>query len=203
MKTDMTENSISGKENQILHPVILAVPDSVKDLKPKERVKFLSQHARRALEMSAEKSRIRLGELAQDERNAPLPCNGTFWSITHKTEYVGGVVAPSPIGIDIEKIYSRAKSLYPKTASEAEWALADRSLSTLFRYWTSKEAVLKAAGSGLKDLSICRVVRIRDDYHLDLEYENKKWQVTHTFFDDHIASIVKNEFRIDWTISYC
>lgn len=203
MKTDMTENSISGKENQILHPVILAVPDSVKDLTPKERVKFLSQHARRALEMSAEKSRIRLGELAQDERNAPLPCNGTFWSITHKTEYVGGVVAPSPIGIDIEKIDSRAKSLYPKTASEAEWALADRSLSTLFRYWTSKEAVLKAAGSGLKDLSICRVVRIRDDYHLDLEYENKKWQVTHTFFDDHIASIVKNEFRIDWTISYC
>ena len=195
------QNPKSKIQNQTLHPVILAVPDAVKDLKPKERVKFLSRHARRALEMSAEKSRIRLGELAQDERNAPLPFNGTYWSISHKTEYVGGVVAPSPIGIDIEKIYSRTKSLFPKTASEAEWALADRSPAAFFRYWTAKEAVLKAAGTGLKDLSICRVVRIRDDHLLDIEYENQKWQIAHIYFEDHIASIVKNDFQIDWTIS--
>ena len=188
-------------QNQTLHPVILAVPDAVKDLKPKERVKFLSRHARRALSISAKKSRIRLGELAQNERNVPLPFNGTFWSITHKTEYVGGVVAPLPIGIDIEKIYARTKSLFRKTASEAEWALADRSPATFFRYWTSKEAVLKAAGTGLKDLSICRVIRIRGDRHLDIEYENKIWQVAHAYFEDHIASIVKNDFRIEWTIS--
>jgi 4'-phosphopantetheinyl transferase len=195
------QNPQSKIRNKIIHPVILAVPDTVKDLKPKERVKFLSRYARRALEMSAEKSSIRLGELAQDERNAPLPFNGTFWSLTHKTEYVGGVVAPSPIGIDIEKIHSRAESLFPKTASEAEWALADKSSATFFRYWTSKEAVLKATGTGLKDLSICRVIRIRDDHHLDIEYQGKKWEVAHTFFEDHIASIVKNDFQIDWTIS--
>jgi 4'-phosphopantetheinyl transferase len=201
LQSTRLSSSQAAIHNKILHPVILAVPDAVKDLKPKERVKFLSRHARRALEMSAEKSRLRLGQLAQDERNAPLPCDGTFWSITHKTEYVGGVVAPSPIGIDIEKIYSRTKSLFPKTASEAEWALADRSPATFFRYWTSKEAVLKAAGTGLKDLSICRVTRIRDGYHLDIEYENKKWQVEHIYFKDHIASIVKNDFQIEWTIS--
>lgn len=195
------QNPQSAIHNKVIYPVILAVPTTVKDLKPKERVKFLSRHARQALEISAEKCRIRLGELAQDERNAPLPFNGTFWSITHKTEYVGGVVAPSPIGIDIEKIYSRTKALFRKTASEAEWALADRSPATFFRYWTSKEAVLKAAGTGLKDLSICRVIRIRDDHHLDIEYESKKWQVEHTYFEDHIASIVKNDFQIDWTIS--
>jgi 4'-phosphopantetheinyl transferase len=193
-------NPQSAIRNKILHPVILAVPDTVKELKPKERVKFLSRHARRALEMAAEKSRMRLGELAQDERNAPLPCNGAFWSITHKAEYVGGVVAPAPIGIDIEKIYARTESLFPKTASEAEWALADRSSATFFRYWTSKEAVLKAVGTGLKDLSICRVIRIRDDRHLDIEYENKKWQIEHIYFEDHIASIVKNDFQIEWTI---
>ena len=200
MNTDMTENSFSGKKNQILYPVILAVPRAVKDLKPKGRVKFLSRHARKALEVSAKKSGVQLGKLAQDERNAPLPYKGIFWSITHKTEYVGGVVAPAPIGIDIEKIYSRAESLYPKTASEAEWALADRSPATFFRYWTSKEAVLKAVGTGISDLSICRVIRIRDDHHLDIEYENKKWQVAHIYFEDHIASIVKNNFQIDWTM---
>ena len=70
---DPIQNPQSAIRNKILHPVILAVPGTVKDLKPKERVKFLSLHARRALEMSAEKSRIRLGKLAQDERSAPLP----------------------------------------------------------------------------------------------------------------------------------
>jgi 4'-phosphopantetheinyl transferase len=188
------------RSEDIVHPVILAVPNHVNELKPKERVIFLSRHARRALEISADKSRITLGELLQDERKVPLPFNGTFWSITHKSQYVGGVVAPAPIGIDIEKIYARAKPLYHKTASEAEWALADRSLLTFFRYWTSKEAVLKAAGTGLVDLSKCRVVRIRDDRHLDIDYEAKKWRVEHTYFKDHIASVVQNDFKINWTI---
>jgi 4'-phosphopantetheinyl transferase len=168
MEIDKTDKPISSKTNHILHPVILAVPDTVNDLKPKERVTFLSRHARRALAISAEKSRIPLGELVQDERNAPLPFNGTFWSITHKPEYVGGVVAPSPIGMDIEKIYARVNSLYHKTASEAEWALADR--------------------------------RIYDDHHLEIEYETQKWRIAHTYFEDHIASIVQNDFKVNWTI---
>ena len=183
-----------------MHPVILAVPDTVNDLKPKERASFLSRHARHALALSAEKSRITLGELAQDERNTPLPFNGTFWSITHKTEFVGGVVAPSPIGIDIEKMYARANSLYNKTASDAEWALTDRSVNTFFRYWTSKEAVIKAAGTGLKDLLKCRVIRIYDDRHLGIEYKTKKWRIEHAYFEDHIASIVQNDFKINWSI---
>jgi len=105
-------NPHSAFPNRIIYPVILAVPDAVKKLKPKERVKFLRGHARRAVEISAEKSRIPLGELAQDEHNAPLPFNGNFWSITHKPQYVGAVVAPSPIGIDIERIDERPESLF-------------------------------------------------------------------------------------------
>ena len=77
----------------------MAVPETVKDLTPKERVKFLSRQARRALELSAEKSGVRLGKLEQDGRNAPLPFEGVYWSITHKTEYVGGVIAPGRYGI--------------------------------------------------------------------------------------------------------
>jgi 4'-phosphopantetheinyl transferase len=179
----------------------LAVPEAVKKLTPKERAQFLSGHARRAVEISAEKSRITLGKLVQDERKAPLPFNGNFWSITHKPEYVGAVVAPSPIGIDIEKICARTESLFQKTASDAEWALADTTTTTFFRYWTAKEAVLKAAGTGLKDLAKCRIIQISNDHHLDLEYNGKKWKVEHHFFNGHIASVTKNNFQIDWTIN--
>ena len=193
-------NPQSAIRNKIIYPVILAVPKTARALTPKERVKFLSQHARRALEQSAEKSNVRLDSLAQDERNAPLPFNGNYWSVTHKNEYVAGVVCPSPTGIDIEKICSRAKSLFRKTADEAEWALADKTFTTFFRYWTAKEAVLKAAGIGLRDLSKCRISRVIDTHHLDVEYDGNQWLIEHNFFNSHIASIVKNDYVIEWTI---
>lgn len=200
MKQNKNKIRISGVEHQTLYPVIMAVPETVKELTPRERVKFLSRQARQALEFSAERSRVPIGKLAQDERNAPLPFDGNYWSITHKTEYVGGVIAPSPVGIDIEKICSRTKSLFKKTATETEWALADMTFKTFFRYWTAKEAVLKAAGIGLKALSQCRVIKVPDAQHLDIEYDAKTYRIEHHYFDDHIASIVKNEFQINWTI---
>ncbi len=200
MKQNKNKIRISGVEHQTLYPVIMAVPETVKELTPRERVKFLSRQARQALEFSAERSRVPIGKLAQDERNAPLPFDGNYWSITHKTEYVGGVIAPSPVGIDIEKICSRTKSLFKKTATETEWALADMTFKTFFRYWTAKEAVLKAAGIGLKALSQCRVIQVPDAQHLDIEYDAKTYRIEHHYFDDHIASIVKNEFQINWTI---
>ncbi|MGD9057711.1 MAG: 4'-phosphopantetheinyl transferase superfamily protein [Desulfobacterales bacterium] len=190
----------SAFRNKTIYPVIMAVPETVRDLTPKERVKFLSRQARRALEISAEKSRVRLGKLEQDERNAPLPFDGSYWSITHKTEYVGGVIAPYPVGIDIEKICSRTKTLFQKTATEAEWSLADKTFETFFRYWTAKEAVLKAAGIGLKALSKCRVIRVPDERHLDIEYDASTYSIQHYYYDNHIASIVKNSFEIDWTL---
>jgi 4'-phosphopantetheinyl transferase len=201
IKQRRIQSPTSNSQNRTIYPVILAVPAAVRKLKPQGRVKFLSGHARRAVEISAAKSRTTLGNLAQDERKAPLPFNGNYWSITHKPEFVGAVVAPSPIGIDIEKLCSRSKSLFQKTASDAEWALADKTTTTFFRYWTAKEAVLKAGGIGLKDLLRCRIIRILDDHHLDLEYSGQKWKVEHRFFNGHIASVVKNDFQIEWTIA--
>ena len=195
--------ALETKLNQVLHPVILPVPERIQQFKPKDRVRYLGRHARRALTRSAAKSGIQTGELLKDENGMPLPFDGTFWSLTHKTQYVAGVVAPTPIGIDIERIRDLSGNLFRKTAAAAEWALAgtaEKSLHTFFRFWTSKEAVLKATGIGIKDLLKCQVCQILDDCHLAIHYESKDWLIEHFFYDQHIVSIVQNDFDIDWAV---
>jgi 4'-phosphopantetheinyl transferase len=187
--------------NPILYPVILAVPDKEQKLTGREKVANLSNHARRALEISAQKSCIELGDLTKNENGAPLPFGGNYWSLTHKPRYVGGVIAPTQIGIDIEKIRPCSKALFRKTANESEWGLSDAdSFKLFFRYWTSKESVLKASGTGIRDLSKCRIVQIIDHNHLVINYEDRKWLIEHFYFDGHIASVVKNDFDVEWTI---
>ncbi len=188
---------------QILYPVILPVPEEVREYRPRDRVKFLSTHARKALTLCAQKCGISLGDLKKDPDGVPLPVDGIYWSVTHKNEYAGGVLSSRPVGIDLEKIQSCSRGLFRKTAAEAEWALADPSAdeSTVFyRYWTSKEAVVKTSTAGIKDLLNCRIHQIIDDHHLEIEYRKKRWQIEHFYFGDHIASIVQNDFKIEWTI---
>ena len=184
----------------IIYPVILAVPDKGQQLKGREKVSFLSKHARKALEISAKKSRIQLTDLKKDEKGVPLPFNGHYWSLTHKSKYVAAVIASAPMGIDLENIRSCSKALFKKTARDSEWKLSDTDPFILFyRYWTSKESVLKASGTGIRDLSKCRIIRIIDDNHLVVDYRNQEWLIEHVYFDEHIASIVKNDFHVEWT----
>ena len=195
--------ALESTHNQTLHPVILPVPEQVQEFKPKDRVIFLSRYARRALKRSALRSGICAGEVIKDKNGMPLPFDGTYWSITHKTRYVAGVVSPTPIGIDIERIRDFSRGLFRKTAADREWALANmagRSLRTFFRFWTSKEAVLKATGIGIKDLLKCQVRQILDNRHLVIQYEGREWLIEHFFFNQHIASIVQNSSHIDWAI---
>lgn len=187
---------------QTVYPVILAVPPEVQHLPPKSRVRFLSRHARQALELSAEHLHIELGPLEKDGRGAPLPFNGWFWSVTHKPTYVGGVVAPGAVGIDLEPVRPCSQALFLKTANEAEWALAadeDRQ-HTFFRYWTAKEAVLKIGGEGIKDLARCRITQILDDARLVVEYAGRTWTVDQIFFDGHVAAVVNTGCRIRWLL---
>ena len=198
---NMKVNRNPGPETRdlIIYPVILAVPNQKQQLKGREKVSFLSSHARRALEISAQKRQIQLGDLEKNENGVPLPFNGNYWSVTHKTEYVAGVIAREKIGIDLEKIRPFKEALYKKAASENEWELSNTDkIALFFRYWTSKESVLKASGTGVRDLLKCRIERIIDDNHLVIYYKEQRWYIEHYYFNGHIASVVKNSSDVEW-----
>jgi 4'-phosphopantetheinyl transferase len=186
---------------ETIYPVILAVPEKSRQLTGKNKVLSLSKHARQALAISAQKSCVHLSNLLKDKNGAPLPFNGNYWSLTHKSNYAGGVVASTRIGIDIEKIRQCSEALFSKTAGEKEWDLVNTDpVKLFFRYWTSKESVLKAAGTGLKDLSKCIITRVTDENNLFIDYREKEWLIEHFYFDGHIASVTKNSFNIKWSL---
>ena len=189
-------------KTETVYPVLLAVPENARNLPPPSRVKFLSRHARTALAESARMSDIDLGALEKDTDGRPLPFGGIHWSLTHKPPYVGAVVSRAEIGIDLEKAEPRkTRGLFDKAASEEEWRLAgEQSWDTFHRFWTAKEAVLKAVGIGLKDLSACRVVEVIDAANLVIAYRERLWPVEHYYFDGHIASIVKSGLAVQWTL---
>jgi 4'-phosphopantetheinyl transferase len=185
-----------------IYPVILPVPTAARDLLPRQRVRFLSEHAREALRRSAERLQVELGPLEKDSRGAPLPFQSCFWSVTHKPDYVGGVLAPSPVGMDLEKIRPCSAALFRRTATEAEWSLADGSDQDrlFFRFWTAKEAVLKTGGEGIKGLARCHIRQVTDETHLLVDYAGQPWTVAQIFFDGHVASAAGRGLWVEWVL---
>ncbi len=187
-----------------IHPVIMAVPEHERLLKGREKVAVLRRIAREALHASARYSGVTLGPLEKAENGAPLPSNGNHWSLTHKEHYVAAATARYPIGIDIEKDRPVSDGLYKRLAAPDEWALASEVTQSLFyRYWTAKEAVLKAVGKGLVGLTHCRIVEILDDHRLELRYAQTTWQVTQLrIAENHLVAITTGTDTIEWHLEY-
>ncbi len=194
----------------ILHPVILPISYQQIVYKGAQHLALQRQIAREALALSAEKSGISLGKLEKDERDAPIPFGGNYWSLAHKPRYVAAVVAKEPIGIDIEEIKPRSEGIFQYVASNKEWQLSNTTppnsknsknainWMNFFRYWTAKEAALKAIGIGISELKKCRVIAVPDETHILLDYRDRIWTVEHAFVDNHIAAITKNENEVEW-----
>ena len=195
------KNAKPENRNRRVVPVIMAVSKESRSFKGKEKVSFLSAYARRALAVSAEQSGIELGSLLKGENGAPIPFDGYYWSLSHKSEYVAGVVARDRIGIDIEKIRPCSEALFTRIADKAEWDLVsgDR-FRNFFRYWTSKEAVLKAEGIGIKGLPHCCIGQVLSDNSLVVNYMDNEWALEHYFFNGHIASIVTTGDPVNWVL---
>jgi 4'-phosphopantetheinyl transferase len=183
-----------------LFPVVMPVIEAGHKPSGKEKVDHLSRIAREALKLSAEKSGVRLGELLKDERGAPRPIAGNYWSLSHKSKYVAAVVSRDKVGIDIEEMKPRPESLFAHVASDEEWELKGKSWDTFFRYWTAKEAVLKVIGIGISGLRTCRVVSVPDDNHITLGYNGHLFLVEQLRHKNHIASVLKADNQIEWVV---
>ena len=183
-----------------LFPVVMPVIKVGHKFSGKEKVDYLSQSAREALKLSAEKSGVRLGELLKDENGAPCPVAGNYWSLSHKPKYVAAVVSKGKIGIDIEEVKPRPESLFSHVASDEEWGLKEKSWDTFFRYWTAEEAILKVIGIGISGLKACRIISVLDENHITLDYKGQFFLVEQLRYKNHIVSVLKGDNQIEWVI---
>lgn len=183
-----------------IHPVILPVSAADQRLIRRSKVEALRRRARQAATQSAQYGNWLLDTFEKDAAGVPLPGNGIYWSLSHKEDMVAAVVAPMPVGIDLEKMRPITPGLYKRLADASEWALAPaKDEAIFFRYWTAKEAVLKAVGKGLTGLAQCRIERIVDDLHLRLSYEKTVWNVTHRWIGtDHLVTVTSDDTVIEW-----
>lgn len=183
-----------------IYPVILPVPESDQALKGRDKVQALSRCARSALMASCAQSGLHLDNLPKGPKGAPLPVDGVHWSVSHKSDIVGGVAAPLPVGLDLETIRPVSDALMTKVADDDEWRLGGGQEKKLFfRFWTAKEAVLKAVGKGIAGLSRCRIMEIVDDTHMTMTYDGTPWPVEHFWFDGHVAALTPHHFTVAWT----
>jgi 4'-phosphopantetheinyl transferase len=149
--------------------------------------------------MAARRSGGVLERLSKDSDGVPLPVNGWHWSVAHKPGYVAGVAGPAPLGIDIEPVSPRNRNLFSKIASPAEWQLGyEEEWYLFYRFWTAKEAVLKAVGMGLKGLSRCRVVAIDGPCRMTVAYDGHNWPVEQVYRDGHLAALAAEDLSVQW-----
>ncbi|MBS3757532.1 MAG: 4'-phosphopantetheinyl transferase superfamily protein [Desulfobacterales bacterium] len=184
----------------MIYPTIWAVPRGGPELSGKPQVDFLSRYARQAVAHSAEMLGLSIKAFETDDNGAPRPSHGIYWSLSHKPDYVAGVAAGHPIGIDVEKIRTVSNRLFDRVASKNERALmkADPALA-FFRCWTAKEVVLKRVGVGVGGLSQCRLRRVIDDCHLAVSYRETVFTVAQNFFNQHVAAVLKTgDETINW-----
>ncbi len=104
-------------------------------------------------------------EWKYNEHGKPYIENGPYFSISHCQAGIAVAIDDQPIGIDIETIRHAKEDLIERTMSEAERVGMDDRKFT--RLWTQKEAVVKAAGTGI--YSFEQLQTILDNGHWTLD----------------------------------
>ena len=126
-----------------------------------------------------EMSRYRDLEWKYNEHGKPYIANGPYFSISHCKEGIAVAIDDAPIGIDIEAIRHANEDLIERTMNEEEKRLiansqqpiADREFT---RFWTQKEAIVKAEGTGIYSFEQLQKILEIGDWTLDT-FEKEKY----------------------------
>jgi 4'-phosphopantetheinyl transferase len=186
----------------ILYPIVTKVPEALAVLKGKDKVAALSALARDSAKASASKSNLDFKEFKKDAEGAPAPSNNIYWSVSHKPDFVAGVVSKHAIGIDVEKIKNISKALFERILDPDEickFKNQDKQI-VFFRAFTAKESVLKKTMVGIKGLSKVKIKTIVDDKNMIVRYLDKDYLVENFYFDGYLASVTKDHFDVQWTL---
>ena len=184
-----------------LFAVILPVPAAAINRYGRGRHRQLQDLARQAVHHAARRAGRPIERLDQEQSGRPRPRAGIHWSLSHKTRYVAGITAPQPVGIDLEQVRPMAAGMYERVGRPEDWEmLGGRGSEVFFRLWTAKEAVIKAVGTGLRDLDRCILVQAEAD-RLVMALGETRWQVRQHAFDDHVAAVaVGGDFQVVWAL---
>jgi len=178
------------------------VPETIKVLKGKNKGVALSRFARQSTKESSLKSKLYLEICEKDALGIPVPSNGVCWSVSHKPDFVAGVVSTEKIGIDIERIKNVSDALFERIIDPEEgvhFRNQDKNI-IFFRGFTAKEAVLKKTTDGMRGLPKVKIKTVIDDENLVVQYSGKKYLVENFYFDGYLASVTKDHFDVHWTI---
>jgi 4'-phosphopantetheinyl transferase len=124
-----------------------------------------------------------------------LADHSLHFNVTHTEGLLAFVVGHSPVGIDAERTQTNRDlaglvNRYFSTAEQAQFASlpAELQVAAFLRGWTCKEALLKAIGTGMRDVQNCTVEL--DPSEPAKVIDPTGWKVATTIHDDSIATAV-------------
>jgi 4'-phosphopantetheinyl transferase len=155
------------------------------------REKVLDQRAAAARALAA----LGLVDPPRIPDGAPLPVNGTHWSVSHTQGAAGAAVAPCAVGFDLERARELRSDLARRFLSPAEPEIEP------LVAWTAKEAVLKKLGLGMAGLSRCTIVARESAERLRLDFDGQRHDVHLAQRGDLHAALSHDggpDARIEW-----
>lgn len=181
--------SVERPPASYLYPVLIPILEGT--TRPaRENLRRQREAALRALNESARRASLPRQSWRRDAAGVPVLENGLFWSLSHKPKVSAGVVSCQPVGIDVEIVQPRREGLWDYIASASERRRVDAlDWPMFFRFWTAKEAVLKASLAGLARLDDCRVVYGPFEDRAELQFAETRFVVRYHCRDDIIAAV--------------
>ena len=126
-------------------------------------------------------SALHVGEMEflYNEHGKPYFAGGPYFSISHCKEGIAVAIDDMPIGIDIEAIRHADEELIKRTMNEEEQRQihSDRDF---IRFWTQKEAIVKAQGTGIQSFEqLQRILEIGNWKLETIEHEKYIYSIAY------------------------